>query len=538
MDESGFHDDPGKKKLLFRRDCKHPDVIKNSSKSCFTIVFCGNAAGELIPPFFIFKGVKLWSDWLYQAPESSRMAISKSGWMETTIFEDWLENQFIPFVKKDEGKKILMCDNLSAHISPKALRLCAENNIAFICLIPNSTHLLQPLDVGYFSAVKSAWRKVLNDYRQTCRGKKVLALPKSLFAQLIKRTLQNGNANSSENLRAGFKSCGLYPLSPATVLNKLPAYTSTVDISDTISESFVNYIENVRQSDLNTVTKGKKFQLPVVAGKSVSAEEVENYYKEREKTDKTKRGNEVETRQSKKRGRPMGSKNKNKKKPGDPTPSGEVWSTENENENNEVVDAVKHGEECDENELMSQNVGGYAEFVVEAMIHKPPSPEVAKGLYKMLNMGVNLSTPQEQEFEPPVITIPGDNIIGESEEQIQWEDKDLPIVEEYVVEPISDLTPSEQNNSCRGLVKDAYCIFNNEGSMFLGQIRKLNLSTATVMVSAFQKSFLGGWKWPSKAEILKVKISDIVSIVKDDQITKKNGITYVEDDILLMEWGE
>ncbi|CAG5052110.1 unnamed protein product [Parnassius apollo] len=279
-------------------------------------------------------------------------------------------------------------------------------------------------------------------------------------------------------------------------------------------------------------------------------EEVENYYKKREKTVKTKTGNEIETGQSKKRGRPMGSKNKKKKKQRDPAPSEEVLSTENDSENNEVVDTVEHGEEGDGNELKSQNIGGHAKFVVEAMIHRPPSPEIAEDLY-MLDIGDNLSVLQEQEVEPPVI-ITRDFTIGESEEQILWEDKDLPIVEEYVVEPSGDLTAStshksgltrkenntEKNDSVRDLVKDAYFIFSNEGSRFLGQIRKVNLSTATVMVSAFQKSFLGGWKWPSKAEILKVKVSDIVSIVKEHQISKKGGITYIEDEILFMEWGE
>ncbi|CAG5031398.1 unnamed protein product [Parnassius apollo] len=85
-----------------------------------------------------------------------------------------------------------------------------------------------------------------------------------------------------------------------------------------------------------------------------------------EKTDKTKTGNEIETSQSKKRGRSMGSKNKKKKKHRDPTSSGEVLSTESESENNEVIDTGNHGEECDGNELKSQNVGGHAEFVVEA----------------------------------------------------------------------------------------------------------------------------------------------------------------------------
>ncbi|CAG5017827.1 unnamed protein product [Parnassius apollo] len=248
---------------------------------------------------------------------------------------------------------------------------------------------------------------------------------------------------------------------------------------------------------------------------------------------------------------PWDQKTRKKKKQRDPAPSGEVLSTENDSENNEVVDTVKHGEEGDGNELKSQNIGGHAKFVVEAMIHRPPSPEIAEDLY-MLDIGDNLSVLQDQEVEPPVITIRGDFTIGESEEQILWEDKDLPIVEEYVVEPSGDLTAStshksgvtrkedntEKNDFVRDLVKDAYCIFSNEGSRFLGQIRKVNLSTATVMVSAFQKSFLGGWKWPSKAEILKVKVSDIVSIVKEHQISKKGGITYIEDEILFMEWGE
>lgn len=313
MDESGFHDDTGKKKLLFRRDSRHPEVIKNTSKSCYTVVFCANANGEVLPPFFIFKGKKLWSDWLYQAPSGSRMAVSKCGWIDSSIFEEWLERHFIPHVDKEDGKKVLLCDNLSAHISPKALRLCSEHNITFICLIPNSTHLLQPLDVGYFSGLKTAWRKVLNGYRQTSKGKKVQALPKPLFAQLLKKSLDSIEGTSSDNVKAGFRSCGLHPISASTVLSKLPTYTSQAEVCDSVGTSFINYLEEIRQGDLN-VKKGAKFQLPVTSGKSVSAEEVEKYYQERDRTNKNKGQKEdVSGVQSKKRGRPQGSRNKKKK---------------------------------------------------------------------------------------------------------------------------------------------------------------------------------------------------------------------------------
>ncbi|CAG4947638.1 unnamed protein product [Parnassius apollo] len=82
-----------------------------------------------------------------------------------------------------------------------------------------------------------------------------------------------------------------------------------------------------------------------------------------------------------------------------------------------LVKFGQRGEEGDGNELKSQNIGGHAKFVVKAMIHRPPSPEIAEDLY-MLDIGDNLSVLQEQEVEPPVITIRGDFTIGVSEEQI------------------------------------------------------------------------------------------------------------------------
>lgn len=81
FDESGFHDDPKKKKMIFQRKCRNPEVIRNSTKSCYTAVFCGSAAGEMIPPYFIFKAKKTWSDWLIGAPPGSRMTVTKSGWI-------------------------------------------------------------------------------------------------------------------------------------------------------------------------------------------------------------------------------------------------------------------------------------------------------------------------------------------------------------------------------------------------------------------------------------------------------------------------
>lgn len=76
--------------------------------------------------FFIFKGKHCWSDWLVDAPKSS-----KSSWI-AAIFEEWLEKHYVPIVDEKEGKKILICDNLSVQVSVKVLKIFEDHNIKFI----------------------------------------------------------------------------------------------------------------------------------------------------------------------------------------------------------------------------------------------------------------------------------------------------------------------------------------------------------------------------------------------------------------------
>nr|CAI5823261.1 unnamed protein product [Callosobruchus analis] len=60
-----------------------------------------------------------------------------------------------------DGRKVLIGDNLSAHLDDEIIKLCCELDIDFVCLIPNSTHLCQPLDVAFFRPMNSAWREIL-----------------------------------------------------------------------------------------------------------------------------------------------------------------------------------------------------------------------------------------------------------------------------------------------------------------------------------------------------------------------------------------
>jgi hypothetical protein len=71
----------------------------------------------------------------------------------------------LPKLKKQHGEKVLIGDSLSSHISERVLNLCKENDVHFVYLPPNSTHLTQPLDVTFFHPVKHKWREILSDYK-------------------------------------------------------------------------------------------------------------------------------------------------------------------------------------------------------------------------------------------------------------------------------------------------------------------------------------------------------------------------------------
>jgi hypothetical protein len=81
-----------------------------------------------------------------------------------------------------EEVKVLVGDNLVAHLSPVVTNLCEEHNIRFIFLPENSTHFLQPLDVGVFGPLKRRWRTVLADWKNECdaKGLNYASIPKQV----------------------------------------------------------------------------------------------------------------------------------------------------------------------------------------------------------------------------------------------------------------------------------------------------------------------------------------------------------------------
>ena len=128
-DETNLTDDPGNKRIITKRGMKYPERIINSTKTATSLMFCGSAAGEILPPYVVYKAEAIWSTWTENGPPGTRYNRSKSGWFDSLCFEDWFMSTLLPRLKKADGKKVVIGDNLSSHINVTVLEACRKFNI-------------------------------------------------------------------------------------------------------------------------------------------------------------------------------------------------------------------------------------------------------------------------------------------------------------------------------------------------------------------------------------------------------------------------
>jgi hypothetical protein len=86
-DETNLSDNPGERKCVVKRGCKHPERVMNSTKASYYIMFAGSAVGEILPSYVVYKAENLRSTWMLNGPSGTRYnrrLVSKNC---TTIFK-------------------------------------------------------------------------------------------------------------------------------------------------------------------------------------------------------------------------------------------------------------------------------------------------------------------------------------------------------------------------------------------------------------------------------------------------------------------
>lgn len=264
---------PGAEKCILKRGTRYPEKITNHTTNGVSIMFCCNAEGEILPPYCVYNSsnVRMNTRDRKSLPRT-KFHRSESGWFDEGTFKKFFDDILLPRLKKQDGTKVMIGDNLSSHFSSDVIEKCGKNKIKFICLPPNSTDRTQPLDVSYFKLLTVAWRKILNRFRKTKVGQKETSIrkeTKDVFPQLLHELVTDLKKGNGKNyLKAGFKKSGIHPLDVTPILRKLEQFsTGKVEDFDT---SLMKNSQELRAADETKPVK-KARHCKVIAEQSIQS---------------------------------------------------------------------------------------------------------------------------------------------------------------------------------------------------------------------------------------------------------------------------
>ena len=151
------------------------------------------------PQYFVFPGVRRRQGLIEGATPGDNFEMSESGWSNSSIFQNYLENNFLQYaIRVEEGQRTLLLYHRS-HISPYLIDWRVMNNVILYVLPPHASHILhvQPLDVGWFGPLSKLYSNECHKYQREHGG----AVNRYIVCALACRTCSL--ALSPQNVQSG-----------------------------------------------------------------------------------------------------------------------------------------------------------------------------------------------------------------------------------------------------------------------------------------------------------------------------------------------
>lgn len=206
-DETGVQTVHKPSKIISQKGQKQVSKATSGERGQTVTVCCAvNAAGNSIPPLFVYPRVREQDYMTKGAPPGSKAVTHPSGWMTSENFERYLLH-FIKFVKcNKEDKVLLILDNHVSHIAPGVLKICRDNGIVMLTIPPHTSHRLQPLDVSIYGPFKTYFNQACDDFMVNHPGQTITLKD---IAELVGNAYKRSFTPS--NIMNGFLKTGICP---------------------------------------------------------------------------------------------------------------------------------------------------------------------------------------------------------------------------------------------------------------------------------------------------------------------------------------
>ena len=218
LDETGFSSKASAKKVIVERGKNAYNLQPTEGKTNYSVLFAGNAAGWLCPPYVVYQGclMSMPAGWVLNGPEGAGYTTTKNGWMDANsflLFIVWFDDK----IKQQQLKKpvVVIIDGYSSHLTYECLEEANKRLIYFVQLPANASHILQALDVSVFGPAKTEWAKIVKQWFRETRHKNI---SKAVFPVLLRELVDR---MPSANLISGFAATGAWPLGEERLLKKV-----------------------------------------------------------------------------------------------------------------------------------------------------------------------------------------------------------------------------------------------------------------------------------------------------------------------------
>lgn len=161
------------------------------------------AAGNYIPPMFIFPRKRMSPLLMRNGPPCAKYECSPKGWINEELFVAWLKHFIYHSKASKENVVLLILDNHNSHAT------CREHGVIMLLLPPHCSHRMQPLDVTFYSTLKAAFKQECDLCIKTRHLTRITPYDLvELFNKAYSKVATIATAVS------GFKSTGIEPFDP------------------------------------------------------------------------------------------------------------------------------------------------------------------------------------------------------------------------------------------------------------------------------------------------------------------------------------
>ena len=104
--ETNLKDDPGVKKVIVYRGMHSVERKVEHSKQSKSIMFCGSATGEYLPPMIVYKAQNVYAGWCVSGPPGATYDSTSTGWFDSRTFERCFTSNFLDNAASRPGIKL------------------------------------------------------------------------------------------------------------------------------------------------------------------------------------------------------------------------------------------------------------------------------------------------------------------------------------------------------------------------------------------------------------------------------------------------